>query len=324
MTRKVSNAEIRRRAQQAREAAESATLDPQLESYLLQYRPTGLDEPTWSAICEPLQYIMRRSQIAGIARFAKCCTALTALLVFRHRRKLSLDPKDVLCELSIAQMLRTGRSGLSPKTLDDYASRLRGLASKVCPGPGALPHPDSWQHRTLKAPYSLAEVASIVDAVRFVRHPERRRGATFVVGAGLGAGLGATDFPTLVAGDVTVSDIGVRIAVHGSNPRVTFVRAEFEKMVIDSIEGLDDNAPVLGSKRVAVSDVLAPAISFSEVGIEAGRLRTTWLAWLLNQRLPLKLILDVAGLKSARSLTELVAFLDPIEIDPGLMRGVGQ
>jgi hypothetical protein len=56
--------------------------------------------------------------------------------------------------------------------------------------------------------------------------------------------------------------------------------------------------------------------------IEARRLRTTWLTWLVTNRVPLNVILSAAGLTSARSLTDLIAALPPSE--PGdLLRNGG-
>ena len=57
--------------------------------------------------------------------------------------------------------------------------------------------------------------------------------------------------------------------------------------------------------------------------IEASRLRTTWIAELMSEAIPVQVILHAAGLKSARTLTDLARRYTQDEINAhfGLLKG---
>jgi len=57
--------------------------------------------------------------------------------------------------------------------------------------------------------------------------------------------------------------------------------------------------------------------------IQQGRLRNTWLATLMCEPIPLAAILHAAGLQSARTLSELAAYLPALAVDsaPKSLRG---
>ena len=75
----------------------------------------------------------------------------------------------------------------------------------------------------------------------------------------------------------------------------------------------------IADRRNIVSAIVEKAELFDEVPhLEAGRLRATWLSVLLSEHVPIAVVLDAAGLKSARTLTELIDTLP--EIDPHLTR----
>ena len=48
--------------------------------------------------------------------------------------------------------------------------------------------------------------------------------------------------------------------------------------------------------------------------IDAARLRTTWLAELMGEPVPLNVLLAAAGLRSARTITDLFRMLTPEEL----------
>jgi hypothetical protein len=57
--------------------------------------------------------------------------------------------------------------------------------------------------------------------------------------------------------------------------------------------------------------------------IDSRRLRTTWITWLATRRVPLNVLMAASGLTSARTLTDIVASLPPV--DPtAVLRDGGQ
>lgn len=108
-------------------------------------------------------------------------------------------------------------------------------------------------------------------------------------------------------------DDGIRIDVPDPRPRTVWVDANFEQLVRSAVADLAPAALVVGTKasrrNVAakvfeVAHILGDAPHF-----EQSRMRTTWLARLLVSRVPLPIILQAAGLTSARTITDLVPLL---------------
>jgi hypothetical protein len=135
------------------------------------------------------------------------------------------------------------------------------------------------------------------------------------VGLGLGAVLDATDLRQLRARHVAdLAADGIRIEVPGAKPRTVWVRQDYETLVRIGLEGLAADRLVIGEKvdrRNAACSVFTRAVIVGNApDIEQSRLRTTWLAALLTARVPLPVIMDAAGLKGARTLTDLLPYLD--------------
>lgn len=56
--------------------------------------------------------------------------------------------------------------------------------------------------------------------------------------------------------------------------------------------------------------VIADAQLFDDVPkVDMRRLRTTWITWLVTERIPLDIILSASGLTSARTLIDMIATL---------------
>ena len=81
-----------------------------------------------------------------------------------------------------------------------------------------------------------------------------------------------------------------------------------------AVAGLDDGQLLLGRKedrRNTAARVTERAALHKVPHIEPARLRATWLADLMTDQVPLAVILQAAGLKSARTLSELQPHLGP-------------
>ncbi|CAB4600120.1 unannotated protein [freshwater metagenome] len=54
--------------------------------------------------------------------------------------------------------------------------------------------------------------------------------------------------------------------------------------------------------------------------IDVARLRSTWLSWLMSEPVPLRIVMHTAGLKSARTLADLLPHLPASSDDLGWLR----
>ena len=87
-----------------------------------------------------------------------------------------------------------------------------------------------------------------------------------------------------------------------------------EHLVRRGLQGLRDGQPLIGrikTRRNVAAAVYADAVLLGSLPkLEQSRLRTTWLATLMTRPVPLAVILTAAGLKSTRTLFDLLPHLD--------------
>jgi hypothetical protein len=94
------------------------------------------------------------------------------------------------------------------------------------------------------------------------------------------------------------------------------VRHEYEELVLNSLESLSPTSLVLGrdvDRKSVTGNIVDRADTFDDTPkIDISRLRSTWLMSLMRRRIPIQVILNAAGLQTARSLTDLVPHLPPL------------
>lgn len=324
---KISKAAMRRAA---REAAASANhvpeLSPELAAALASYRPERVSDEDWQVVSVQHRAIMRRSGAATLPVFEKYQVVLCPYLVWRHDSGESIATKDAMTFPAIDDYYRLRLADrMSPRTANDYRSRLRKIAQSANPGVDA-PNVPVVGHQPVKPGYSAAEAAAICRVSLRQRRPQARRVMCAVVGLCMGAGLGPQDLRPLVARDVVdLGPDGIRVDVPGPLKRTVWVRHDYEELVRVGIDGLQPGRLVIGQKLTRKN--ITPAVvdnadAYDCPTITTTRLRSTWLSWLMTQPVPLAVVLDAAGLTTARSLTDLLPTLDTTNLDLGLVRGV--
>jgi hypothetical protein len=151
----------------------------------------------------------------------------------------------------------------------------------------------------------------------------RRRGLAFILAAGYGAGLDGRDMSSVRANDIFTMELpsgepAVLIRVHGERPRTVVVRHEYQDLLLYAVslhrhEGRPRSGLMLGRKP-GRRNVTTPAFEHlvtadgREIVIEVPRLRSTWLVAHMTAAVPLAVLLTAAGLRSARTLTDLLPF----------------
>ena len=329
-TSKISKAEARRLAARFAEKQENPTLPPRLERLVVDYVPSQLSEQVWAAISSSHQLVMRRSTIGGDDAFKKAQTALTAFLAWRHGECLPVDVMTSLTDAAIDQFHRHGLPGAEQRTRNDYASRLRSLARSANPAAAAVPMPvPAGRYVSIRPPLTWLEEAVIRRLTLEQTKPSLRRQLCAAVGLCGGAGVTSGEFVAMRARNVDDrGEDGIVVDVPGKRPRKVMVRREYEPLVRAGIEGLRPGDLLAGRKpdrRNGVAALIERGDYFGQTAeFDGQRLRTTWLAWLLGQRIPLKVILEAAGLESARTLVDLLRYADDDPTDLALLRGPAQ
>ena len=145
------------------------------------------------------------------------------------------------------------------------------------------------------------------------------------MGLGLGAGLDAQDFNDLRTQHIEDrGDDGIIVKVPGPHGRSVPVRRRYEDLVRRGLDGVQPGHLIVGSRtnrRRATNIVYQQAVALGAAPeMLQSRMRTTWLADLMVNPVPLAAILNAAGLKSARTLTEIAGMID-VQLDGDSLRG---
>ena len=124
--------------------------------------------------------------------------------------------------------------------------------------------------------------------------------------------------------EVQDAALGRYLTVHvpQGSVRTVVIRRDYEVLVRRALSlqgGLDSTQPVLGTSTTrrnvtqAALRSIVTAHTGQRVDIDPRRLRTTWLFAAINAPVPLAVVLEQAGLKSARTITDLLPLCPPTD-----------
>ena len=319
--KRVSAAEARRRVAEVNEQAGKAILQPaDVVEYIANYRSPVATEDEWAVVGPVLKMLLSRSGLQSFESTVKHCTAASAYLLWRCREHLSLAVADAMTFEAVDQFYLRGLGEMTARSKNDYRTRLHGLAGRVNPGLTA-PTIVTQGYAVVRPGYTAVDVAAISRVALRLHPPLARRKLCAIVGFCLGGGLDPTELSHLTPSAVQDNGpAGIKVRVPGARARVVMIRRDFEGMVRIGLEGVPPSSPLLGrikGRSGAVSAAIEKMDLYDCPTVTGSRLRTTWLSWLLTQSVPLNVIMAAAGLKSARTLTDLMAQLptvDPTEL----------
>lgn len=327
---KSSRSLAKRLAAEARQRdATATTLPPPLERLLAGYTPSMVPAGAWADIQQVHHSIMRLSQLRGEESFRHRCAELASYLAWRLARGQSIAIGDAMTFTAIDEHYVRGCDHLSEKSRNDRRSRLRKLAERSNPALSALPRAVPLGYKAIKPGYNRAEELAIMRVALRQRRPATRRSLCIVVGCCAGAGLDSADLRHLRQRHFEDrGEDGIVIHVPGTRARRVVVRYEYEQLVRVGLEGLSKNGLVIG-REVKRRNLAAAVIADAEIvdnvpHIEPSRLRSTWLTWLMHQPVPLNVVIAAAGLKTARTLLELMTHIDLGSENDTQLRGDGE
>ena len=326
--RKINAAAMRR--ERARLLAERATASSPLpEEFVVwletQYQPKAELQPVFPRLRPFVHQALEASQIRGTDSLRKHVTHLAYFGAWALDQGLPLDPQSLLVRTKTDEYCRTGMPSSTEKSRSDRRSRLRGLADQVNPEQApaktkTIPRP------ALKPPYGDTDM----QAVRRVAHVqptvEMTRSLCICVGLGAGAGIDSPDLKLLLRSSVQdLGEEGIRVDVPGINARTVWVLREYEDMIRRGLEGLEPTQLLLGrepGRHNVAGQVFGRAKLYGDLPpLEQSRLRITWLATLMSRPVPLAVICRAAGLKSTRTLFDLLPHLPEQPDAPALRDG---
>jgi integrase len=177
-------------------------------------------------------------------------------------------------------------------------------------------------------PYSQAEIAALYSWANGQSDGERYSSAMTLLALGLGAGLTGSEIARLKIGHIHVDDEGVVVQVGGTRPREVPVLREWEQMLVERVAGREAGSWAFregqeGGNRNLVTDFAAR--SRGEVGLQARRMRATWIVHLLSREVGLIPLLEASGLRSVEAIDKFLPFVprDAEDQKRRMLRGPG-
>jgi hypothetical protein len=295
-----------------------AELPAELAGVIEQFVPKPPLAYDWSRLRPVVGEVMALSTIRGAESVRKHLTHLGYFFVWADQQSIPVAVTS-LVRAHVDEYTRVGMPQSTEKSRADRRARLRSVADQVNPGQAPdrgvpIPRP------VIRPPYTGVELEQIMRVVGTQPTRERTRKAALCVGLGAGAGLDSRDFRGLRRGHVADHGPGgITVQVPADIPRTVHVRSELEDLVRLGIAGVDSGQLLLGrvqDRRNLAAQAVADVIVLGTCPrIEQARLRATWLAALLRQPVPLDVILQAAGLRSARTVVDLIPHLEPVDPD---------
>jgi hypothetical protein len=171
--------------------------------------------------------------------------------------------------------------------------------------------------RAASAPYSDLEVAQLARDIDAQRTPTKRRAAQAVFVLGLAAGLDGRWNLKIRGTDVQIVAGAVCVNVPAPQPRLVPVRREFIELLRALAVCGDEllTGRVQRGRNAAGNLQAGVQVSAGSPRLNAGRLRSTWIVRHLADGTRLPELLDAAGLTGLRTITSLLGFVEPLDVD---------
>lgn len=314
--RRASKAQMARTLRELEaQAAQPRELPGPIAELIDTYTSPHLGEAQLPEVRAFMRTVLIASSIQGAASAQKHRTHLSGLAAFALARGLSLHVPEVMTTDLIDEYIRRGMPAATDALRAERRRRLLNLAREVNPGPQAPATMTPISHQAIHPCYTPTELTVIARVAATQPTPARQRGLAAVVALGAGAGADSIDLrPLRVENIENLGSDGWQVHFQDPRPRIVPVRARFDTLVARAVAGRAGHELLIGTKadrRNTAAQVIGEAAVLEGPPIEPARLRATWLADLMTDVVPLGVILRAAGLKSARSLADLLPHLEP-------------
>jgi phage N-6-adenine-methyltransferase len=313
---------------------EPGALPPQVGAAIEAYQPHPRNLGSWDDIAD-----LTRRLCAGYAPPSPRNARSAATHISTFLRWFSTWPgrEDVTAALDARELLAPGLVdtylAFAPGSAGSRATQravLRRALNALDGSKRAVKLP----YQPVAAPYTPAQCARFVALARHQPTTGRKRNMAFLVGLGLGAGLDGRDLRAVTRADLVDVwlDPGTPIltvtVTSTRGQRTVPVRAGYDLLVREGLALHDQgrrgpNAVLLGldpTRDHITSPVTERAVTADvsvSVDIEASRLRNTWLVAAMCAPVPLADLLRAAGLRSARTVGDLLAYCP--DADPAVI-----
>ncbi|MCH1865296.1 hypothetical protein [Nocardioides sp. CFH 31398] len=260
---------------------------------------------TWVAECDTQGMRETRRLLGIVAQHVRWCWETAGL---------PLDKSVVFRHQVVAEFIGKGLPGVKPATRGSYRSTLMKVADLLLEGAQVIYRPPHLPDSDPACPYTASEVTLLRYWAAGQATDARRVNATVLLALSLGAGLSTNEVMLARAGDVTVDDEGVFIAVQGDRPRLVPVLAEWEETVTTIARAAW--RPDLYLFRPTRQNITANSVynfihrsNSKPMTISVQRLRATWLVTHLSADTPVRALMAASGITTLKGLDRFMPFV---------------
>jgi hypothetical protein len=299
-------------------------LAPALATAVAAFRPYGFTDVQWQQVeratralaiaYQPPSVGWARTQMGAFARFCRWVATRPERVTLGEE----LRPSEVLATGLVDEYLRGPLAGSPDATRATVRSILRRGVERLSARPRV-----TVAYKPVQPPYSPFECASFVRLARHQPTSVTRRGLSAMVALGLGAGLAGNEQRAISPQSIREVDLGegmrgLVVDVPGARARTVIVRAAYEELLREAValhrtERRANTRPLYGevpTRHNATGGVRKGSKTALGAGVnlDVARLRSTWLVACMSAAVPLGALLRASGLRSARTLVDLVDY----------------
>lgn len=302
---------------------DTGALAPEVREAIEKYRPVALSETQWAALRDLVLRLVVGYRPPSPVSTRNVATIVVSFLTWvwdlpdRPDPAAPPTPEELLSAPLEEAFIRrrvddpgapTGSVGTERSVLRRCLRSLDADAVDVV-----------LNHTPVAPPYTPDQCEQFAMVALAQNTVARERNACYLIGLSLGAGLAPEDYRAVRCADITeqhttdgTTYLTVTVTRAGAS-RTVPIRSAYEPLVRRALElstDLPSDALVLGGKatkrNVTESARREILTARGPLDLEVNRLRTTWLFALMNAQVPLRELLQMAGLRSPRTLTNLL------------------
>lgn len=294
------------------------------------YTPVG-SPAGWSRVAGEVRRTVACAEPLVAYKAAELMGVLARAALFADGEGYPAEAKVWLSREFIERFVLVGCAALSPATRGNYRSKLLRLREAVIGGDCVTGKPVKLSASDAAKPYSPAERSALWAWASGQPTDELRSGLQILLAVGLGCGLDSSEIIPLCAHDVRRPGNGaVVVAVRGRRERLVVCRRPWEQVLAEHAARFDGHAAYLfrpgvhtRAKNTVTNFLSRTHPAPGTPALKTGRLRASWMIDLIEENLPLTVILTAAGVDSLHSLSRILPYVrgtDPAHA-AALLRG---
>ena len=283
-------------------------LSPQLQAMIATHRPHSVSEAAGVFAHD----VVGRAQPQSPARAKALLFAASRLAAFGESIGLELRLEVLLCPAVIERFVLCGCGGLSPASVRTIRTNLRALSRALSRYPEPLPV--ALPRERVKVPYTPDQIEGYPRLAEAQSTKARRMRAAALICLGAGAGIVSGELRQVRGSEIFEAHGGLLVKLTGARARMVAVLSRYREPLIAAAAFAGDSLICGGrqAERRNITCALAGALSAdpSLPRLQAGRLRSTWLAE-TAELIGLQAFMAAAGVSCSQRLGDIAARLPP-------------